>query len=98
MGSMEMNEGGTNAKKYKDGTKRGRAKGKRTQSSLTGSAFRGEALKGCSEGNWRSGRRRSEGSWRRGTLSTRFVYSVRAVLSLSTFRATGNYFLEIQGD
>jgi len=31
----------------------------RTQSFLTGFTFRGDALKGCSEGNWRSGRRRS---------------------------------------
>src|SRR5215212_7949359 len=38
----------------------------RTQSFLTGSTFRGEALKERSEGSWRSGRRRSEGCRRRG--------------------------------
>jgi hypothetical protein len=32
---------------------------RRTQSLLTGSAVRGEALKERSEGSWRSGRRRS---------------------------------------
>src|SRR5215213_8017236 len=37
----------------------------RTQSFLTGSTFRGEALKERSEGSWRSGRRRSEGCMRR---------------------------------
>ena len=81
----------------KDSTEVVSPKSRRTQSLLTGSTFRGEALKGCSEGNWRSGRRRSEGSWRRGTLSTRFVYSVRAVLSLSIARATEIIFLEIEG-
>jgi len=49
----------------------------RTQSFLTGSKVRGDALKGCSEGNWRSGRRRS-GEDGGGAQSTRFVYSVRA--------------------
>src|SRR5258705_7717148 len=39
----------------------------RAQSFLTRLTYRGEALKGRSEGSWRSGRRRSEGGWRRGT-------------------------------
>ena len=39
---------------------------RRTQSFLTGFLVRGDALKGCSAGGWRSGRRRSEGWWRRG--------------------------------
>jgi hypothetical protein len=47
----------------------------RTQSSLTGSTFRGEALKGRSEGNWRSGRRRSGEVGGGGTVND-FVYSV----------------------
>jgi len=33
---------------------------------LAGFQVRGEALKGCSAGGWRSGRRRSEKGWRRG--------------------------------
>jgi hypothetical protein len=43
------------------GAKRGR-----TQPLLAGFQVRGEALKGCSAGGWRSGRRRSEKGWRRG--------------------------------
>ena len=78
--------------------KPGNVKCGRTQSLLTGLAFWGEALKGCSEGSWRSGRRRSEGVGGGGTLSTRFVYSVRAVLSFSTTRATEIIFLEIEED
>jgi len=37
----------------------GPLKSGRTQSFLTGFTVRGDALKGCSEGSWRSGRRRS---------------------------------------
>lgn len=37
----------------------GTPKSGRTQSLLTGSKVRGDALKDCSEGNWRSGMRRS---------------------------------------
>jgi hypothetical protein len=47
----------------------------KTRSFLTESAFWGEALKGRSEGSWRSGRRRSGGCRRRGH-GQRFVYSV----------------------
>ena len=59
----------------------------RTQSSLTGFTFRGDALKGCSEGSWRSGRRRSEGCWRRGQRLTLCRLPSRAGLPLSTCRA-----------
>ena len=38
----------------------------RTQPFLTGFNVRGDALKGCSGGDWRSGRRRSGKCWRRG--------------------------------
>lgn len=46
----------------------------RTRPFLTGSTFRGEALKGRSAGGWRRGRRRSEKGWRRVT----FVLTVLA--------------------
>ena len=47
----------------------------RTQSFLTGSTFRGEALKERSEGSWRSGRRRS-GDVGGGGTATVSVFSV----------------------
>jgi hypothetical protein len=66
-------------------------KSRKTRSFLTRSKFRGEALKGCSEGNWRSGRRRSEGGWRRG-LGQHFVYSVSCRLSLEHPLCHKNFF------
>jgi len=53
----------------------------KTRSFLTESAFRGEALKGRSEGSWRSGRRRSGDVGGGGTVNV-FVYSVSCRLSL----------------
>jgi hypothetical protein len=55
----------------------------RTQSSLTGSAVRGEALKDRSEGSWRSGRRRSGDVGGGGTVND-LVYSVSCRDLLST--------------
>lgn len=48
---------------------------------FAGSTFRGEALKGRSEGSWRSGRRRSGDVGGGGTVIN-FVYSVSCRLSL----------------
>jgi hypothetical protein len=56
----------------------------RTQSFLTGSTFRGEALKERSEGSWRSGRRRSEGCRRRGHGQRFSFIPCRAANLLST--------------
>src|SRR5689334_11370968 len=53
----------------------------KTQSFLTGSTFRGEALKDRSEGSWRSGRRRSGDVGGGGTVNV-FRYSVSCRLSL----------------
>src|ERR1041384_2649195 len=58
----------------------------RTQSFLTGSAYRGEALKDRSEGCWRSGRRRSGDVGGGGTVND-FRYSVSCRDLLSTRRA-----------
>ena len=62
------------------------AKCGRTQSFLTGSTYRGEALKERSEGCWRSGRRRSGDVGGGGTVND-FVYSVSCRDLLSTHRA-----------
>jgi hypothetical protein len=59
------------------------AKCGRTQSLLTGSTFRGEALKGRSEGCWRSGRRRSGDVGGGGTVND-YVIPCRAAVLLST--------------
>ena len=55
------------------------------------------ALKGCSVGRWRSGRRRSEGGWRRGH-SQSVRCSVRAGILFSTSHANEKLFLELAFD
>src|SRR3979490_2853147 len=70
------------------------AKCGRTQPLLTGFQFRGDALKGCSAGGWRSGRRRSEGSWRRGHFQP-LLWVFRACrLSLEQLACQRKSFLE----
>ena len=59
------------------------------------------ALKGCVEGGWRSGMRRSEGGWRRGHGQPVSMCSVRAGFTLSTSHAIKNFFrifLELRSD
>ncbi len=58
---------------------------------LTGFQVRMEALKGCSAGGWRSGRRRSEGVGGGGTFNLYIGSSVRAGYLLSTSCATKNF-------
>ena len=65
----------------------GPLKSGRTQSFLTGFTVRGDALKGCSEGSWRSGRRRSGDVGGGGTVNVA-ASSIRADYYLSTCCAT----------
>ena len=62
----------------------------KTQSFLTGSTYRGEALKGRSEGSWRSGRRRSGDVGGGGTVNFLCI-PCRAGSLLSTSRARKSF-------
>jgi hypothetical protein len=59
-----------------------------------GPRFGGKALKERSEGNWRSGRRRSGESWRRG-LGQRCVYSASCHFTYEHLACHEKVFLEM---